>query len=240
MDPVLSVVIPFRDEEESLRELHVELTRVLDDLPWESELIFVDDESRDAGRMVVGELAAGDERVRLLVLSPHRGQSAALEAGFRAARGGIVAILDADLQNDPSDLPRLLAALDRADCVCGIRSDRQDPLVKRMVSKLANSIRRLVLSDGVTDIGCSLRVIRAPFLERIKLFHGAHRFLPALLAMEGARIVELPVRHRPRRHGSSKYGVLRRLRVVWLDLLAVAWLKRRIDRYEVKELSQRV
>ncbi len=240
MDPVLSVVIPFRDEEESLRTLHVELARVLDGLPWESELIFVDDESRDGGRMVVMDLAARDERVRLLGLSPHRGQSAALEAGFQAARGGIIATLDADLQNDPADLPRLLAALDRADCVCGVRFDRRDPFVKRVASKLANTIRRLVLSDGVTDVGCSLRVMRAPLLQRIKLFRGGHRFLPALLAMEGARVVELPVSHRVRRHGSSKYGVARRLGVVWADLLAVAWLQRRIDRYEVKELSRRV
>ncbi|HEB91194.1 MAG TPA: glycosyltransferase [Deltaproteobacteria bacterium] len=240
MDPVLSVVIPFRDEEGSLRTLHAELTRVLDRLPWASELIFVDDASRDGGRLVVRDLAARDERVRLLALSPQRGQSAALEAGFRAARGRIVATLDADLQNDPADLPRLLAALDQADCVCGVRSDRQDRLAKRLASKLANAIRRRVLSDGVTDIGCSLRVMRAPLLRRVKLFRGGHRFLPSLLAMEGARIVELPVRHRPRRHGSSKYGVARRLRVVWIDLLAVAWLKRRIDRYEVKELSRRV
>lgn len=239
MEPWLSVVIPFRDEAPSLAELQAELARVLDAFPFESEVIFVDDESTDDGRLVVGLLAAEDPRVRLLVLSPHAGQSAALEAGFRAARGEIVATLDADLQNDPADLPELVAALAEADCVCGVRVERKDRWSARFVSWIANGVRRRVLGDGIADIGCSLRVMRRSSLERLKLFRGAHRFLPVLLALEGARIVERPVRHRPRRHGSSNYGVWMRLRVVWADLLGVAWLARRVARYEVKELSRR-
>ncbi len=237
--PWLSVVIPFRDEAPSLAELHAELARVLDRFAFESEMIFVDDESTDAGGVVVGLLAVQDPRVRLLSLSPHSGQSAALEAGFRAARGEIVATLDADLQNDPADLPALVAALAEADCVCGVRVERRDRFSARVASRLANGIRRRVLGDGITDIGCSLRVMRRAPLERLKLFRGGHRFLPVLLALEGARIVERPVRHRPRRHGRSKYGIWMRLRVVWADLLGVAWLARRVARYEVKELSRR-
>ena len=240
MAPWLSVVIPFRDEAPSLAELQAELARVLDAFPFESEVIFVDDESTDAGRVVVGRLAAQDARIRLLSLSPHSGQSAALEAGFRAARGEIVATLDADLQNDPADLPALVAALAQADCVCGVRVERRDRFSARIASRLANGIRRRVLGDGIADIGCSLRVMRRAPLERLKLFRGAHRFLPVLLALEGARIVERPVHHRPRRYGRSKYGIWMRLRVVWADLLGVAWLARRVARYEVKELSRRV
>jgi dolichol-phosphate mannosyltransferase len=240
MSPHLSVVIPFRDEAESIESLHRELTCVLDLLPFESEILYVDDESHDEGRRIVGEIAVSDLRVRLLCLSPHSGQSAALEAGFRRARGEIVATLDADGQNVPADLPRLLDALDRADCVCGVRTDRHDSLAKRLASRVANSIRRWALSDGMSDIGCSLRVMRAAYLARIKLFRGGHRFLPSLLAMEGARVIELPVRHRPRLHGESKYGIAQRLSVVCVDLLAVMWLKRRLDRYEVKELNLRV
>lgn len=239
MAPHLSVVIPFRDEASSLRVFYAELSRVLDSLAFESEMIFVDDESRDDGREIVGDLAIRDPRVRVLSLSPHAGQSAALEEGFRAARGEIVATLDADLQNDPSDLPRLLKALDHADCVCGVRRDRRDAIAKRVASRIANGIRRFVLSDGIHDIGCSLRVMRAGPLAEIKLFRGAHRFLPSLMAMEGARIVELPVHHRPRRFGVSKYRIWGRLGVVWLDLLAVLWMKRRTARYEVKELNRR-
>jgi dolichol-phosphate mannosyltransferase len=239
MSPRLSVVIPFRDEAPSLRVLYVELSAVLDSLDFESEVIFIDDESSDEGRQIIGDLAIDDRRLRLLSLSPHAGQSAALEAGFRAARGEIIATLDADLQNAPADLPRLIEALDHADCVCGVRIDRQDSFSKRLASRIANGIRRFVLSDGIHDIGCSLRVMRASDLARIKLFRGGHRFLPSLLAMQGARIVELPVRHRPRRYGRSKYGIGRRLGVVWVDLLAVVWMKRRTDRYEVKELNRR-
>jgi dolichol-phosphate mannosyltransferase len=239
MSPRLSVVIPFRDEAPSLRDLYVELTAVLDSLDFESEVIFIDDESHDEGRQIIVDLAVDDRRLRLLSLSPHAGQSAALETGFRAARGEIIATLDADLQNVPADLPRLIEALDHADCACGVRVDRQDRFSKRLASRIANTIRRFVLSDGVHDIGCSLRVMRASDLARIKLFRGGHRFLPSLLAMQGARIVELPVGHRPRRSGSSKYRIGRRLGVVWLDLLAVLWMKRRTDRYEVKELNRR-
>lgn len=237
--PRLSVVIPFRDEAASLARLYLELAAVLDALAFESEVLFVDDASRDEGPEIVERLATRDSRVRLLTLSPHSGQSAALEAGFRAARGELVATLDADLQNDPADLPILLEGLATADCVCGIRVAREDGFLKRLASRLANRIRRLVLGDGVSDIGCSLRVMRKVDLDRIKLFHGGHRFLPSLLRMEGARIAERPVRHRARLHGQSKYGITRRLFSVWADLLAMVWLARRIDRYDVKELNRR-
>lgn len=234
----LSVVIPFRDEADSLVALHAELASVLDDLGCESEILLVDDASRDDGLAVARLVAARDPRVRVLALSPHAGQSGALEAGFRAARGELVATLDADLQNDPADLPALLEAVHEADCVCGVRVARRDRLSKRLASRLANAIRGRVLADGLEDIGCSLRVMRREPLARIKLFRGGHRFLPILLAQEGARVVERPVHHRSRLHGRSKYGIGSRLSVVWADLLGVAWLSRRRLRYEVKELSR--
>ena len=237
--PTLSVVIPFRDEALSLEALHAELSAVLDVLPMVSEVLLVDDASRDGGLAVARHLASSDSRVRILSISPQSGQSAALEAGFRACRGEIVATLDADLQNDPADLPMLLAALKEADCVCGIRVGRKDSAPKCLASTVANRIRRRVLGDGVQDIGCSLRVMRRTHLSRIKLFHGGHRFLPSLLQLEGARIVERPVRHRARSHGQSKYSIAGRLASVWIDLLAIVWLKHRIDRYEAKELTPR-
>lgn len=239
MPPKLSVVVPFQDESPSLQALHAELAAAVESLPFASELIFVDDASDDDGAAVVAAFARSDPRVRLLAISPRSGQSAALEAGFRAARGDWIATLDADLQNDPADLPRLVAALGEADCVCGVRVARRDRLSARLASWLANGIRRRVLGDGIEDMGCSLRIMRREPLQRIRLFRGAHRFLPVLLALEGARIAQTPVRHRPRRHGRSKYGVWMRLRVVWADLLGVAWLARRVVRYEVKELSRR-
>jgi len=240
-DPTLSIVIPFRDEAASLGILYEELASALDAIGRPAEMLFVDDESRDGGPAVVLERAAGDPRVRLLCLTPQAGQSAALEAGFRAARGAIVGMLDADLQNDPGDLPRLIEALETqgVDCVTGVRSRRQDSWRKRLASRIANAVRRRVLGDGLHDIGCSLRVMRAAPLSRVKLFRGAHRFLPALLQLEGARVVELPVRHRARRFGISKYGIRRRLAASGLDLLGVLWLRSRTTRSDVKELSRR-
>ncbi len=236
---MLSVVIPFRDEALSLETLYEELDAALPREAFDAEFIFVDDASEDDGAERVRGLAIRDARVRLITITPHVGQSGALEAGFRAAHAPNVAMLDADLQNDPADLPRLMAALEYADCVCGVRVKRQDSVAKRLASKVANALRRRALGDGVSDIGCSLRVMRASHLKRVKLFRGGHRFLPALLAIEGARVVELPVAHRPRRHGSSKYSIGNRLRVVWADLLGVMWLARRIDRYDAKELNRR-
>jgi len=237
--PDLSIVIPFHDEAPCLADLHAELVRVLDGLDLDAELIFVDDGSTDAGPDLVRELVGRDARVRLVELTPQSGQSAALEAGFRAARGAVVATLDAGGQNDPADLPALLDGLATADCVCGVRRPRRDPPGKRIASRVANAVRRRVLGDPFEDIGCSLRVMRAESLRRVKLFRGGHRFLPWLLVLEGARVIERPVRHRPRLRGRSKYGLGGRLRATWLDLLGVAWLSRRIDRYEAKELSRR-
>jgi glycosyltransferase involved in cell wall biosynthesis len=236
----ISVVIPFRDEAPSLEPLHAELASALPVAEFDAEFIFVNDASRDDGGDVVRGLALRDARVRLISLTPHVGQSGALEAGFRAARFEHIAMLDADLQNDPADLPRLIEGLGRADCVCGVRVNRRDSAAKRLASRFANALRRRALGDGVTDIGCSLRVMRACYVSRVKLFRGAHRFLPALLAIEGARVIELPVVHRARQHGRSKYGIGNRLRVVWMDLLGVMWLSHRIDRYEAKELNRRV
>lgn len=239
MSTQLSVVVPFFDEADSLPALYRELVAVLDTLDCSSEMIFVNDESRDDGAAMLLGVAGGDARVRVLSIIPHSGQSAALEAGFRAARGEWIATLDADLQNDPADLPRLLAEIDGADCVNGVRSARQDPFAKRLASRAANAFRRWVLKDVVQDIGCSLRVMRSEPLRRVKLFRGSHRFLPVLLALEGARIVEIPVHHRPRIHGRSKYAIGDRLLEAWVDLCAVLWMKRRISRYDVKEQGRR-
>lgn len=238
-EPVwLSVVVAFYDEARALDLLHAELVEALADASGPIEFVYVDDGSRDDGPSRIEALAASDARVRLLRLSPRSGQSAALWAGFRAARGEFVATLDADLQNDPADLPVLLAAMSDADCVCGIRIVRRDGFWTRLASRAANAIRRRVLGDAIQDIGCSLRVMRAEPLGRVPFFRGAHRFLPVLLAQQGARVIEKPVGHRPRRFGQSHYDVLGRLRVAWVDLLGVAWLARRTDRYDVKELTR--
>lgn len=233
--PFLSVVVPLHDEQDSLEPLHRELDAALSGVAGGVELIFVDDGSRDASRARLRELAVKDPRVRVLALDRRHGQSAAFDAGFRAARGAVVVTLDADGQNDPADIPRLLARLDGADVVNGVRVGRRDDWLRRASSRIANGFRNALTHESVTDVGCSLRAMRAEPLRRVKLWHGAHRFLPTLLRLEGARVVEVPVCHRPRRHGRSKYGILDRLFTGFADVLGVRWLERRALRYEVRE-----
>ena len=229
----LSVVIPVRDEIDSLVPLHRELGAALARVAGRVEIIFVDDGSRDGSLACLREIAEKDGRVRVLALDGSHGQSAALEAGFRVARAAVIATLDADLQNDPADLPRLLAELDRADVVSGVRLERHDTWPRRAASRIGNRIRNGVTGESVSDVGCSLRVMRSRYLRRVKLYRGLHRFLPTLLRLEGARVIEVPVSHRPRQFGRSKVRSLARALPGLLDCLAVRWMKNRAHHYRV-------
>ncbi len=221
------MVIPVYEERDNLEPLHRELSAALADVPGGVEFVYVDDGSRDGSGERLADLAKRDGRVRVLSFVANSGQTAAFAAGFEAARGEVVATLDADLQNDPADLPRLLAALDRADVVNGVRVGRQDGFVRKLSSRIGNGFRNRMTHESVTDVGCSLRVMRASYLKHVKLYRGMHRFLPTLLRMEGARVTELPVNHRPRRHGRSKYGIANRLFVGLADVFAVRWMQAR-------------
>lgn len=229
----LSVVIPVHDEAQSLPILYRELCGVLDGLGRAVEIIFVDDASADGSAAVLRRLTARDARVRLLRLRAHAGLTAAFDAGYRAARGAVVVTLDADLQNDPRDIPRLLDALDGADAATGWRRVRRDPWLKRVASRVGNGVRRLVTGDPVHDGACSLRAVRRACLADLVLLDGLHRVLPTLLAMAGHRVVEIPVNHRPRRFGRSKFGVRNRAWRGLVDLLAVRWLMASRLRYVV-------
>ena len=170
-----------------------------------------------------------------LVLEKNAGQSAALAAGLSRVRGDVVVTLDADLQNDPADLPMLLAALENADVVSGIRAKRNDSWVRLVSSRIANGVRRAVLGDPVTDIGCSFKAYRREALEGLPMFVGVHRFLPALCVFRGARFAEVELAHRARRHGVSKYGVGNRLWRGLADLNGVLWLRSRLVRYRIRD-----
>jgi dolichol-phosphate mannosyltransferase len=231
----LSVVVPLRDEVDSIDSLLHELDAALGHLPLELEWIVVDDASNDGSLARLRDWMRKDARLRVLSLAEHGGQAAALGAGFRAARGEVVATLDADGQNDPADIPRLLAGLTKADVVNGVRTQRRDNGLRRFSSRLANAVRRSLLDDEVSDIGCSLRVMRARYVRRVKLYRGLHRFLPVLLELEGARIAEVPVAHRARRFGETKYGIRNRLPEAVVDLLVVAWMQRRAHRLRATE-----
>jgi len=231
----LSIVVPVYDEVDNIEPLHGEIDAALAGVDGTAEFIYVDDGSRDGSGERLAELAKRDQRVRVIRLDGNHGQSAALDAGFRAVRGEITVTLDADLQNDPADIPRLLAALERADVVNGVRVGRQDSWVRKLSSRIGNGFRNWVTRESVTDVGCSLRAMRSRYLRGVKLYRGMHRFLPTLLRMEGATVTEIPVNHRARRHGRSKYGIANRLFVGIADVFAVRWMQSRMLRYRIEE-----
>lgn len=225
--PHVSIVVPFFNEEESLPELVRQIRVAMAGFEWTYEVVLIDDGSTDRGRDVVRELRSSDDRLRVAFMPRRCGQSAALAAGFRLARAERVVTLDADLQNDPGDIPLLLAALDGVAVVSGVRRDRRDDWVRRVSSRIANTVRRAVLRDAVTDVGCSLKAYRAEYLRRIPMFVGFHRFLPALIQMAGGSLREVDVAHRPRLYGATKYGVHNRLWRGIADLAGVRWMSRR-------------
>ena len=236
-EPELSVVIPVHDEEDSLEPLHRELDAILPPPAERCEILFVDDGSADQSLSRLRLLAQKDPRVRVFHAPRCRGQSAALATGFRAARGEIIVTLDADLQNDPADIPRLLAELERADVVSGVRVGRRDSRLRLLSSRIANAVRNWATGDAIRDVGCSLRAMRRRYVIRIWPFRGMHRFLPTLLRMQGARLAEIDVAHRPRRYGQSSYGVHNRLWAGIADLLGVCWMQRRALPDDASELD---
>lgn len=222
---MFSIVVPLYNEAGNVRELQREIREAL---PGETyELILVDDGSTDETLAEIEKFP----QVRVLHFSKNAGQSSAMLAGMRAARGDTVVLLDGDLQNDPQDIPRLLAEIGRgADLVCGFRARRKDTLVKRLTSRIANAVRSRFVGDGVRDTGCTLKAMRRACVPALFPFRGVHRFIPALIKNAGFRVVEIPVNHRPRRHGVSKYGLGNRALRATTDMLGVRWLQsRRID-----------
>ena len=233
----LSVVIPVYDEEDSLRLLWPEIRQVLEPTRLRYEVIFVDDGSRDRSAEVVRAFREQDQRVRLLRLKVNAGETAATDAGLKAALGRHVVVMDADLQNDPRDIPAMLGHLDRWDAVTGYRVDRAagDSWIRRISSRIANRVRNRLSEESVQDSGCTFRAFRRECLRELMLYRGFHRFIPTLLRMRGLRVLEMPVNHRPRRFGRSKYGIGNRAARAFVDLLMVRWMKNRRLRYEIVE-----
>jgi glycosyltransferase involved in cell wall biosynthesis len=227
--PELSIVVPARDEEESLELLHRRVCAALDGrIGW--ELVIVDDGSRDATAEAIAKLCGRDRRVHGARLPRPCGQTSAILAGADLARGALIATLDADLQNDPADLMRLVEELGGDAAIVGYRISRRDGFVRSASSWIANRIRDRVSGDRVRDTGCSLKVFRAEALRTLPRFEGMHRFLPTLLRYQGLRVRELPVAHHPRLFGRSKYGILDRAFRGLADLLAVRWMRSRLLR----------
>jgi dolichol-phosphate mannosyltransferase len=228
--PSLSVVVPLYNEEANLPILKEELRVALSGLDY--EVIFVDDGSVD--RTAEHIETAGN--IRVIRFEKNSGQSAAIYVGLTAARGTTVVIIDGDLQNDPADIPKLLGEIARgADLVCGYRTKRQDTLIKRATSRIANAVRSRYTKDGVRDTGCTLKAMRRECVSALFPFKGMHRFIPALVKAAGYRLVEVPVNHRPRRFGQSKYGLGNRALRATIDMFGVRWLLSRRLNYKIRE-----
>lgn len=232
---MISVIIPAYNERESLSPLTVELLDTMRDLGQDFEILFVDDGSVDGTRGILRELADEYPEVHFIGFRENCGQTSAMTAGFKHARGDVLVTLDADMQNDPRDIPRLIEKLDHYDVVCGWRQKRHDNIVRRISSRVANYVRNKLSNEQIVDVGCSLKVYKRGCVENLKLFEGMHRFLPTLIKMEGYSVAEVPVNHRQRKLGTSKYNIRNRIVKAFLDLLAVRWMKKRHIRYEIEE-----
>lgn len=237
----ISFVVPVYNEEENLCLLADELKAVAPALGVPCEFLLVDDCSRDGSLALMRKLATEDERFKFLAFARNSGQSAAMWAGFQHASGDVIITLDADLQNDPADLPAMMKHYgSEYQMVSGWRYNRQDSLSKKLASRLGNWVRNQVTGDSIHDTGCSLKIMNASMLRRVPAFRGLHRFLPTLMRLEGARVIEVKVNHRPRLHGESKYTNLRRGIEGFCDLLAVRWMMSRHLRVEIGETNVRI
>jgi len=228
--PVLSVVVPLYNEEDNVVEMQRQIDAALTGRDY--ELVLVDDGSKD---QTLARIQPGP-RVRVIVLEKNSGQSAAMHAGIHGAKGDVIITLDGDLQNDPADIPAMIAKLDEGfDLVCGYRAKRKDTPFKRLQSRIANFVRSRFVGDHVRDTGCTLKVMRRDCREALLLFNGMHRFIPALIRNMGWRVTEMPVNHRPRIHGVSKYGFGNRALRATTDMFGVRWLNSRRTRYSIRE-----
>ena len=236
-EPTLSICVPVYNERENLPLLHEAIVNVIDPRNIAAELILVDDGSTDGSWEAIEALVQKDPRVRGLKFKFNCGETAASDAGLRAARGKYVMTMDADLQNDPQDIPAFLTALQTGvDCVCGSRvatRGKGDSFIRVASSRTANWVRNKLSNENISDAGCTYRAFRRECVAKLKLYRGLHRFIPTLLKMEGFTVTEIPVTNNPRLHGESKYGVWNRLFKSFRDLLAIRWMKSRLLGYDV-------
>lgn len=235
---MLSLVIPCYNEQGNLEPLIAAIREAVNPLNLPYEIVITDDCSSDQSWEILKQLATKDPRVRVQRFAFNCGESAASWAGLKAAQGQFLVTLDADLQNDPKDLPGFLSALKQFDCVCGTRVESRgqgDSLVRIASSRIANWVRNQLSGEQISDAGCTYRAFKRECIQNLKFFKGMHRFLPTLIKLEGFTVTEIPVTNHPRFAGQSHYGVWNRLFASFYDLLAVRWMKKRMFRYQVAE-----
>ncbi|MEO5801886.1 MAG: glycosyltransferase family 2 protein [Verrucomicrobiota bacterium] len=237
-EPTLSIVLPCYNEAGNLPTLIGAIRESLEPLKIDFEIVITDDCSRDNSWQMLKDFAAKDPRIRVQRFQKNAGQSAALWAGMKAARGKFIATLDADMQNDPCDLPKFLETLKQFDCVCGSRVESRakgDGFVRIASSRIANNVRNSLSGETISDSGCCFRAFKRECITDLKFFKGMHRFMPTLIKMEGFSVTEIPISTNPRLAGKTNYGVWNRLFSSFYDLLAVRWMKKRMFRFTIAE-----
>jgi len=231
----IMVIIPVYNEEDSLLRLKKEMDVFIDSASLKVGALFVNDGSTDNSLDIIQDICNRDNRYQYISLCQNMGLSAAIKAGIDSIQSRYIGYIDADLQTCPSDFELLIPHISKNDLVMGYRHDRNDPFIKRVSSTIANSVRRLILKDGIKDTGCPLKIIQASTAKRIPFFKGMHRFLPALVQSLGGTVKEIPVRHFPRIEGQAKYHLSNRIIQPFIDTLAVYWMKKRIINYKIKD-----
>lgn len=234
-NPEITVVVPCYNELDNLEPLIGEIQAALNPLGKTYEILYVDDASTDGTTQKLRELAGKLPFLRTIRHRTNYGESAGNLTGYTHARGRIIVVMDADLQNDPADLPEMLGRLEKADAICGVRRTREDSFSKRISSRIANGVRQWLLNDGIHDAGCTYRAYRREVLQQLPSFRGLHRFIPTILKIHGYRVEEMLVNHRPRTRGKSKYGIGNRVFVGIYDMFAMRWYGKRFfppDRFE--------
>jgi dolichol-phosphate mannosyltransferase len=231
----ISFVIPVYNEEENIKPLYDEIKNIAPKISSSYEIIFVDDASTDNSLNEIKKISQLDQNVKYISFLQNRGQSAALYAGFQKASKEVIITLDADLQNDPNDIPEMLKFYGKYDMINGWRKKRKDSFSKKIGSKIGNFIRNKITGEEINDTGCGLKVMKTSILKKIKMYKGLHRFLPTLMKLEGARVIEIPVNHRERKHGVSKYNNIKRAIEGFYDLIAVRWMIKRHIEIKIKE-----
>ena len=234
----ISIVIPVYNEEGNIRPLVSSLLGVMKAIGKEYEIIFVNDGSTDSSGQILTEIANDHNNITIINFVKNYGLTSALDAGFKAAAGDFIVTLDADLQNDPADIPLLLDKTKHFDMVYGWRHDRNDPWIKLLSSKVANFVRNKLSNEEVKDSACTLKVFRKDCFNKIKLYRGLHRFLPTLFRMEGFSVTEVKVRHNPRKSGKSKFNIRNRILGSFIDLLVIIWMKKRLLNYKTMTSSE--
>lgn len=237
-NPVLSLVIPCYNEEGNLPKLIEAIRESVDPMKVSYEVVITDDCSKDNSWKMLKDFAAKDPRIRVQKFAFNSGESAASFAGMRSSFGKYIVTMDADLQNDPKDLPKFLEALQKFDCVCGTRVQTRgdgDNIIRIISSRTANWVRNKLSGEKISDAGCTYRAFKRECVADLKFFKGMHRFLPTLIKMEGFTVTEITVSNNPRFAGKSNYGVWNRLFASFYDLLAVRWMKKRMFRFKVEE-----